>query len=343
MYASHIREWGSKVLDWPADEGSVVEAVQEAVEIGERSGVRAIQIGHMGTKWPMWGKEQEMFQVMEEARKRGVNVTADIFPHELSSVKKLSALLPLWASEGGTKALLKRLNDPETLTKILSDRKNPEMWSTWGMQVPFNAIKDQWDDTVLFPPFKGHLNNRDLEWKTIKQAAFEQQKEPISFIVDTIISEENEIYQTHKGMNEELRREQMKHPLMMAGSDGSAMTIEQIQRYVNPRVMGCYARMLGRWVREQEAFTWEEMIYKMTCLPARTYGLWDRGLLRPGMWADIVIFNPKTVYDRATYPKPHYYSEGMRYVLVNGKTVLDKGNHTGARPGMVLKNTWKPL
>ena len=340
MYTSHIREWGSKILNWPADEGSVVKAVQEAVEIGERSGARAIQIGHMGTKYPMWGKEQKMFKVMEEARKRGVNVTADIFPHELSSIKKLSALLPLWASEEGSETLLIRLKDPESLAKILNERKNPEMWSAKGMQVPFNALRDQWNDMILYPPFKGHLKNKDLEWKTVKQAASEQSKDPVDFIIDTIISEEDEIYQTSKAMNEELRREQMKHPLMMAGSDGSAMIVENIQRYINPRVMGCYARMLGRWVREQEAFTWEEMIYKMTCLPARTYGLWDRGLLRPGMWADIVIFNPNTVIDKATYPEPHHYSEGMKYVLVNGKKVLNNGKQTEARPGKVLRHKW---
>jgi N-acyl-D-aspartate/D-glutamate deacylase len=295
----------------------------------------------MGTKLPMWGKEPKMFQVMEEAKKRGVNVTADIFPHELASVKKLSALLPLWASEDGSEVLLKRLKDPETLAKILDERKNPEMWSVKGRQVPFNALRDQWEDMILYPPYKGHLKNENLEWKTIKQAASEQNKDPVDFIVDTIISEEDEVYQTHKAMNEELRREQMKHPLMMAGSDGSAMNLEQIQRYVNPRVMGCYARMLGRWVREQGVFSWEEMIYKMTCLPARTYGLWDRGLLRPGMWADIVIFNPNTIIDKATYPEPDQYSEGMLYVLVNGEKVLDNGEPTGVRPGKVLRNTWK--
>ena len=340
MYTSHIREWGSKVLNWSADQGSVVKAVQEAIEIGERSGARAIQIGHMGTKLPMWGKEQQMFHVMEEARKRGVNVSADIFPHELSSIKKLSALLPLWASEGGSEALLKRLNDPETLTKVLEDRKNPEMWSASGMQVPFIALGDQWNDIILYPPYKGQLKNRDLEFKSIKQAASELNKSPIEFIVDIIISEGDGIYQTSKSMNEDLRREQMKHPLMMAGSDGSAITIEQIQGYTNPRVMGCYARMLGRWVREQGVFTWEEMIFKMTCLPARTYGLWDRGILRPGMCADIVVFNPKTVKDKATYREPHRYSEGMEYVIVNGEKVLNKGKLTGARPGKILRNTW---
>jgi N-acyl-D-amino-acid deacylase len=340
MYASHIREWGSKVLNWSADHGSVVKAVKEAVEIGERSGARAIQIGHMGTKIPMWGKEQKMFKVMEEAKNRGVNVSADIFPHELSSIKKLSALLPLWASEGGSESLIKRLKDPKSRAKILEERKNPEMWSAMGRQVPFNALMDQWDDIVLYPPYKGHLRNRALEWKSIKQAASEQSKDPVDFFVDIIISEEDEIYQTSKAMNEDLRKEQMKHPLMMAGSDGSAISIEGIQRYVNPRVMGCFARMLGRWVREQKAFTLEEMIYKMTCLPSRTYGLWDRGLLRPRMWADIVIFNPNTIIDKATYQEPHHYSEGMVHVFVNGEQVLDNGKQTNARPGKVLRNKW---
>ena len=341
MYASHIREWGSQVLNWPAEEGSVVEAVQEAIEIGERSGVRAVQIGHMGTKWPMWGKEAEMFKIMEEARERGVNVTADIFPQEMASIKKLSALLPLWASEDGSEALVERLKDPETRARILADRKNPEMWSTRGIQVPFNALRDLWGDITLYPPYQGHLVNRELEWKTVEEASAQQDMSPEEFIVETIISENDEVYQTHKSMNEELRKEQMKHPLMMAGSDGSALTVESIHRYVNPRVMGCFSRMLGRWVREQKAFTWEEMIYKMTGLPARTYGLWDRGLIRPGMWADISVFDPGKIIDRATFPEPQHYSEGMNYVLVNGTLVLDEGRHTGARPGKVLRNRWK--
>jgi N-acyl-D-aspartate/D-glutamate deacylase len=343
IYASHIREWGSKVLGWSADEGSVVEAVEEAVEIGERSGVRAVQIGHMGTKWPMWGKEGMMFHVMEEARKMGVNVTADVFPHELASIKKLSALLPLWASEGGSESLLKRLKDPETQGIIRNGRKDPEMWSAMGRQVPFHALRDLWDEIVIYSPYNGHLKNMDLEGKTIGKAASEQGKDPVDFLIDTIISENDEVYQTHKSQNEDLRKEQMKHPLMMAGSDGSALSVEQIKGYVNPRVMGCYARMLGRWVREQNVLSWEEMIHKMTCMPTRTYGLFDRGLIRPNMYADIVVFNPNTIIDKATYSEPHHYSEGMKYVLVNGKLVLDKGKLTGVRPGKVLRNNWIKL
>jgi len=343
MYTSHIREWGSKVLNWPAEEGSVVEAVREAIEIGERSGVRSVQISHMGTKWPMWGKEEEMFLLMEEARKRGVNVTADVFAHDLSSVQKLSTLLPLWASKDGKEKLLERLKDPKSRAEISKGVTNPWEWSKMGKQIPFHSVRGHWDKIILYPPHRGLLKNRNLEFKTIEQAASEQGKNPVDFLIDTIISEDDEIYETSQSMNEDLRKGQMKHPLMMVGSDGSAMSVggPLSDKYVNPRVYGTYARMLGRWVREQHVLSWEEMIYKMTCLPARTLGIWNRGLIRVGMCADIVIFDPKTIVEKATYAAPHQYSEGVRYTFVNGSLVLDNGTHTGATPGKILKNEWR--
>ena len=308
VYFSHIRGEGETLL----------EAVKEATEIGERAGV-PVQIAHFKASGrEYWGKTADSLRLVEEGRRRGVDVTFDQYPYIASSTG-LSALLPHWAQEGGSEKLLERLRDTETRRKI-----------TEG---PATVTSD-WD-SVMVALAKNHP---EYVGKTITDIANLEGKEPMEAVFDLLLAEEAQVNIVAFGMCEEDVRRVMRSPNMMVGSDGRAVSPRGIlgMGKPHPRYYGTFPRVIGHYVREG-VLSLQEAVRKMISMPAQRLGLRDRGILREGFKADIVLFDPDGVRDEATFTDPHKFASGIPYVIVNGTIVIDKSEHTGELPGKALR------
>ena len=311
IYASHIRGEG----------GTLLQAVREAIEIGERAKI-PVEISHFkasGRKY--WGMTTESLRLVEEARARGVDVTVDQYPYIASSTS-LAALLPLWVHEGGTDKMLGRLKDPEIREKI---KREPEI------------AEREWDRVkVVFAEKHPNFTGRSIE-----EIAEIQGKDLSDAVLDLLIEEEASVSIVSFSMSEEDVRRVMRSPSMMVGTDGSAISPKGIlgRGKPHPRFYGTFPRILGHYVREEGVLTLQEAVRKMTSMPAQKIGLRDRGLLREGMVADMVIFDANEILDQATFTDPHRFPKGIHYVIVKGEVVVKKNKHTGALPGEALKRT----
>jgi len=329
IYTSHIR----------GERETIVDALKEAVEIGEASGV-SVQVSHNCPKYGGHGKFKEQSEIYERARKRGVDVTLDNDAHtDLNP--KLSQVLPQWAQVGGNQKIIARLRDPKSREKIKKEIVEDRFPGPGYCGL---AKHGRWNRIFLFSCKK----NKDLMGKSLEQIAKMRGVDPFDAYFDLIIEERGEVSALFNYIEEDDIRAVLKHPLMMICSDGLALASYGVLGRINgysPCSYGEYAYILERYVREEKVLTLQEAIRKMTSFPAQRLGLRDRGLLREGMWADVVVFDPNTVKDRATsrYPYrfplayfPHKYPEGIEYVLVNGEIVVEKGKHKGVFPGKVL-------
>jgi len=308
IYFSHIRGEGDTLL----------EAVKEAIEIGERAGV-PVEIAHFKASGRSnWGRTQESLELVEEARKRGIDVTFDQYPYIASSTG-LTALLPKWASEGGAKRLLERLRDPEERLKMAE-----------GLETDTR----NWEKIVV----AFAENHSQYEGKAISEIAEIEGKAPVDAAFDLLLAEEAQVNIVLFEMSEDDVRRVMRSPYMMVGSDGRAVAPHGIlgRGKPHPRYYGTFPRVLGYYVREG-IVTLQEAVRKMTSLPAQRLGLRDRGLLREGFKADVTIFDPRGIRDEATFTDPHRFPSGIPYVIVNGTLVVDKSTHTGALPGKALR------
>lgn len=308
VYFSHIRGEGETLL----------EAVEEAIEIGERAGV-PVEIAHFKASGrEHWGKTEKSLRLVEEGRSRGVDVTFDQYPYIASSTG-LAALLPHWAQEGGAERLLERLIDPETRRMIAEG--------------PATVTRD-WD-SVMVALAKNHPH---YEGKTIANIAGLEDKDPMDAIFDLLLAEEAQVSIVSFGMCEDDVRRVMRSPNMMVGSDGRAVAPRGIlgRGKPHPRYYGTFPRVLGHYVREG-VFSLQEAVRKMTSAPAQRLGLTDRGLLREGLKADITLLDPETVKDEATFTDPHRFASGIPYGIVNGTIVVERSEHTGALPGKTLR------
>ena len=292
--------------------------MKEAIEICERSSVPVLIAHFKASGKKYWGKTEESLRLVDEARKWGVDVTFDQYPYTASSTS-LSALLPQWAHEGGSAKLLERLRDPEIRRKIV---EGPEV-----------ITRDL--DTIVVSYAK---NNPQLEGKSITEIAETEGKPPMEEVFDLLLAEDAQVNIISHGMSEDDVRRVMRSPYMMVGSDGRAVSPKGIlgRGKPHPRFYGTFPRVLGHYVREG-VITLEDAVRKMTSAPAQRLGLWDRGLLKEGFKADIVLFEPDVVNDEATFIKPHAYATGITHVIVNGKLVVDRSKHTGALPGRALR------
>jgi N-acyl-D-amino-acid deacylase len=327
IYTSHIRGEGT----------TLIEAVKEAIEIGEE-GKLPIEISHhKAAGKPQWGKSEETLRLMEEARERGVEVTCDQYPYK-AGMTSLVTLLPPWAHQGGMNKLLERLRSPEEREKM---RRNIEEgipgWENF-------AASCGWEN--IYVSSVKTEKNKPLEGKNIAEIAKIMGKpDEFTALCELLLEEEGAATMVLFMMDEEDIRRIMKHPLSMVGSDSWSVAPYGILGVgkPHPRFYGTYPKILGEYVRENKTLSLEEAIRKMTSLPAQKIGLWNRGLLREGTWADIVIFNPDTVKDKATYQDPHQYPEGIEYVLVNGQIVVELGEHTGILTGKILHPQMKEI
>lgn len=315
IYISHMRDEASRILD----------SVNETIAIGERGGLPT-QVTHHKVIGPAnWGRSVDTLRLIDEARARGVDATLDQYPYTASSTSIQAALLPPWAQEGGRQAILARLKDPATRAKIKLETiriiKNER-----GGGDPRNVVLAacEWDQKLAGKSLADISRLRGME-PTVDNAA-----EAALWII-----EQGGCQGIFHAINEEDLERILRHPATMIGSDGEIPIFGKANPH--PRSYGTFARVLSLYVRERKVIKLEDAIRKMTSFPAQRLGLGDRGLLRPGMKADIAVFDPASVRDAATFEKPHAYAEGFLCVIVNGQVVFDAGAMTAARPGRVLR------
>jgi N-acyl-D-amino-acid deacylase len=317
IYASHIRNEGDD------EKGGIFAAIDEAIEVGRQAGM-PVEIAHFKvSNKKLWGQSTRTIGMIEKARAEGIDVTVDQYPYTASSTS-LGVLLPSWALADGSQEVNKRLGDPATRKKIATEMKDTIRKRNGRKRLDYAVVaRCTWDAS--------------LEGKSIAQINREKgRRGRLEDEIQTVLEmvEKGGASMVYHSMDERDVERIMRFPYAMVGSDGGV--IEFGRGVPHPRSYGTNARVLGRYVREKNNIRLEEAIRKMTSLPAQRVRLVDRGLIRPGMWADIVVFDEKSVADKATFEKPHAYSEGFRYVLVNGEVVIEAGKHTGARPGQIL-------
>lgn len=328
---------GFYATDTRGQSETMLQATIEAIDIGELARVPvhiSHNVPHIIASTPT-GRAAINLSIVDEACARGLDVTGDAYAYDAGSTA-LKAMVPPWANEGGDAALIRRLKNPKIRQRIKEETLR-EGARSGGTACRALAKLGKWDKIILANCEK----NKGLVGMTFAEIAKKRSTEPFDTLFDLLI-EEN-AGGTIIGFNrfEEEVELTMKHSSTMMGSDGYSLTPHGIlgEGKNHPRSYGNYPRVLGRYVREREVLTLEEAVKKMTLLPARRLGLQDRGLVREGMWADLVVFNKDTVADTATFERPYQYPQGIEYVLVNGEVVIERGEHTGVSPGTALRHS----
>ncbi|HEX9867460.1 MAG TPA: D-aminoacylase [Candidatus Tectomicrobia bacterium] len=317
MYFSHIR----------GESDTVLEAAQEAITVGERAGV-AVQISHLKTAGcENWEKTPALLELLDQANARGLDVTGDMYPYTAGATS-LGALLPPWVHEGGLAQLLPRLQDPCARARIHQDIEhgldgwwNPARASGWaGVQLSRAS------------------QHRSYQGMRLSDIAAIRQQDPLDAALDILLAEEGNAGVVLFMMDDAQVQTILQHPRVMIGSDAGATAPYGVlgASHPHPRAYGTFPRILGTYVRERGVMALEEAIFRMTGLTAWRLGLSDRGLVRPGYKADLVLFDAQRIADLATYDMPHLYPEGIRWVLVNGQVILRDGERLPALPGRVL-------
>jgi N-acyl-D-amino-acid deacylase len=302
------------------------KAIQEAIEIARKAGV-PLEISHLKSeKSRNWRKVHEKLDLIENARKEGIDVTADFYPYTFA-LTFLHSLFPTWLFREGLESISEKLGDATVREQL------KEFFRVAGDVIGISEQED-WRTVILSNP-----SNPDYKGKSILEIAEEQQKEVIDTVCDLVQSEGISLGVLLLWMCEEDVDEIAKHSLTMVGSDGAV--VASMSEMVHPRYYGTFPRVLGYQVREKKLMRLEEAIRKMTSFPAQRFGLLDRGVLREGNYADISIFDPEIVIDRATIAEPNRLSEGIEYVIVNGTLVFEHGRFNEVYPGKVLRKLIK--
>ncbi len=322
-YISHMRSEGNRLL----------EAFDELLRIAREANIPA-EIYHIKAAGQQnWGKIDNLLAGVEAAQKEGLKIRANMYTYTAAGTG-LGACLPPWTEDGGYPALFKRLRDPATREKIAAQVKRPT---------------DEWEnlylaagspDKILLVGFKSQ-KLKPLTGKSLAEVAKMRGKDPIETIMDLIAEDESRIDSVYFLMSEENVKKEIVKPWISFGSDEGSQAPEGVFLKSNPhpRAYGNFARVLGKYVRDEKVITLPEAIRRLSAFPATNLGLDHRGFLKEGMFADVVVFDPATIADRATFQKPHQYAVGVKHVFVNGVHVIKDGEHTGAKPGRAL---WGP-
>ena len=315
--------YGGTYITHQRDEGDGIDAsLDEVFRIAREAGVPT-EIYHLKTAGRRnWGRMPAVLARIEAARAEGLDVTADQYPWAASS-NRLAASLPLWVREGGTEAMLARLEDPGARARIRAELLQPG--SEWiGGDLPGRILVTSTLDPAL----------ERYEGRTLAQIAEAEGLDPVDALMHVVLADRGNAARVTFSMSEADVRAALAHPLVSMCTDSGARAEDGLlSELAHPRAWGSTARILGHYVREEGVLTLEEAVRKMTSLPAARMGLAERGILRPGMIADLVAFDPARVAARSTYADPSHYSEGIPYVAVAGELVVDGGRITGARPG----------
>jgi N-acyl-D-amino-acid deacylase len=320
-YISHIRNEGELYL----------EALDELIDIGRRSGAR-VQMYHMKPAGrDNWDKADMGHARMDAARKAGIGVSANVYTYTASATG-LDASMPLWVQQGGRDEWIARLKDPAIRARVIAEMRAPPVgWSNTYRNAggAENVVLLGFNNPALKP----------LTGKTLAEVAKLRGTSPEDTMVDLVIEDGTRVDTAYFTMSEENLIKNLRSPWTMLGSDAASMATEGhfLLKNTHPRAYGNFARLLGRYVRDQKVLSLGEAVRRLTSLPAKQLGLRGRGRLAVGYAADVVVFDPAKVQDHATFAQPHQYSTGVSEVLVNGTAVLRGGEHTGAKPGRFVK------
>ena len=324
------RYGGSYITHQRSESFKIDESLDEVFKIAREAQIPA-EIYHLKTSGKKnWGRMPAVLKRLEDARAQGLDISADQYPY-IAGQNGLDANLPLWVRDGGRDKLIERLKDPAVRARVKADlAKDDPSWE--NQYLGSGGAAGVLIVSVVNPALKKY------EGKTLEQIGKEEGKDPVDVIMDLVSADRANTSNVIFMMSEDDVRLALKHPLVSLCTDSSASATDGIfsQEKSHPRAWGSAARILGKYVREEKLLSMEEAIRKMTSLPASRMGLADRGIVRPGMLADLVAFNPATVKDKATFENPLQYSEGIPYVAVNGQLVVDGGRITAARPGRPL-------
>lgn len=314
IYTSHLRDEGLNIID----------AVNEAIQISKEADIKVVLTHHKVIGKPMWGKSSITLSLVDSARQKGIKIMTDQYPYSASHTG-INVLIPTWARAGGSEEFKKRVSNIETKKKIQDE-------------IIFNILNDRGGNDLDRIQFSSVSWDPSLEGKTLKDWAIIKGLEPnIQNGAQLVIEAElnGGAGCIFHAMDESDVENIMKYSYNMIASDGRLS--EPGVGHPHPRAYGTFPRVLGRYVRERNILSLKEAIYKMTYLPAKAFGISDRGLLKKGMKADITIFDKNTIIDKATFTSPHQYPEGIKYVIVNGKLAVDDYNFMGLRAGEVLR------
>ena len=317
IYANHMRDQGAHLADGVRETALIGEQAQLPVEIFHIKSAGRPNFGHMAAA----------LQAIHEARARGIDIAADVYPY-IAASHPLSVEVPRWSLEGGVQKFLTRAADPQLRPRIkreVTEYMNTKYFNETTGARGFDAVM------VATVP----KNPQGYVGKTIGAIARERGKAPDDEVLDLLIEQGGDVSIVMFYMSEKDMRLAMQDPLVSFDSDGTAISPE-FGGQPHPRYYGTFPRVLGHYVREEHVLSLEEAVRKMTSLPAQRMKLLDRGLIRVGMWADLVVFDPDRIIDRATFDHPHAYPDGISHVVVNGVTVIKDGEHTGAKPGKAL-------
>ncbi len=323
LYFSHIRDEGENVS----------KAIKEVIEIVEKSGCRGGHIAHHKISGKVsWGKSKDTLKLIEDVNNRGISITYDQYPYN-RGLTSLSAILPPWVHEGGPDKFLERIKEIVNQQRIKEDTdKKIDGWENFIKRNGFESI---YISSVVAEKWK------DIEGKNIPEITkIRGMKDNWETLFSILIDDEAGSSVTLETMGEEDIRRIMTGRYHMVGTDGLGIPNRPSLGKYHPRFYGTYPRILGKYVREEKILTIEDAIRRMTSFPALRLGLTDRGLIKESFWADIVIFNPKTIIDKATFENPHQFPEGIPYVIVNGVIVVDDYKQKKKYPGKVLRRSY---
>ncbi len=320
MYISHMRSEGDRIE----------QAVDELIEIARRSGAPA-EIYHLKMAGRSnWGKLSAIVKKIEDARAAGLRITTDMYTYTAGATG-LDAAMPTWVQAGGLEEWIKRLKDPAIRARVAAEMKQPG--SDWE-----NLYYGAGADKMILSGFKND-KLKPLTGKTLAEVAAMRGKSTEETAMDLVVEDGSRVGTVYFLMSEDNVRRQIRLPWMSFGSDAASQAPEGVflKSGAHPRTYGNFARLLGRYVRDEKLIPLEQAVYRLTTLPATNLGIKDRGALKPGYYADVVVFDPATIGDRSTFEKPHQYSVGVRDVFVNGVAVLRDGEHSGATPGRAVR------
>ena len=322
-YISHMRSEGNQLL----------EALDELIRISREAGIPA-EVYHIKAAGQQnWGKLDNLLSRIETAQKDALKIRADMYTYTAAGTG-LDACLPPWTEDGGYPALFKRLRDPVTREKIKAEvSKDSDAWE--NLYIAAGS-----PDKILLVGFKSE-KLKPLTGKSLAEVANMRSKDPIETLMDLIAEDESRVGTIYFLMSEENVKKELAKPWISFGSDESSQAPEGVFLKSNPhpRAYGNFARVLGKYGRDEKVIPLNEAVRRLSGLPATNLGLDDRGFIKEGMFADVVVFDPTTIADRATFEKPHQYAVGVKHVFVNGVQVIKDGEHTGAKPGRAL---WGP-
>ena len=320
IYASHMRNEGKGIF----------EALDELITIAREADIPA-EIYHLKISYPpFWDRFDDVLEVIEAARRSGLNITADMYPYPAGSTG-LDAIMPPWVKEGGIDQWIARMQDPDTRARLVNAmQENPDDWD--------NRLASGGAESVLLVEFR-NPDLKHLAGMTLAEVAQQRGMSPEETAMDLVIEDRTRVGAMYFNQSEDVVRKAIQQPWVSFCTDAVSVAAEgdQLLNHRHPRTYGTFPRVLGHYVRDLQLLSLEQAVHRASGLPATNLSLRNRGFLREGYFADVLVFDPATIQDHATFEEPHQYSTGMEKVFVNGELVFEDGEHTGALPGQFVR------